>query len=366
MKSLLGYCVETAVFLLMWSVVLAGAAGCDKAQGGNTADENIVPATSSIGCSDASVWRAKRLQSGKIAIVTSDELQLWEASNPKAPTVRMRLPDPGAVGKVSPISDVLAAWEDYPNERKRVVKIFELATGNTRHVFPLRKPWEVEAIASSYRGNLLVWVEQQHPMRGNTFRMRVADARSGKIIADVVAPLVYPRTQTITALTIAPDEQTVAFGSWDGGAAVGVVDVKNKKVLWHKKQEPLGGTWKIAYCPDSKSFFTTDDCGQLTRYETSTGKVLSTFVVKLPALTPWGEQARESLLAVDVSPDGKYVAAGTDYTRQVIIWEIASGKRVKTLKVSKYPVGVLFFSEDGKGIWAAGTCDKKLRLFKFK
>ena len=68
-------------------------------------------------------------------------------------------------------------------------------------------------------------------------------------------------------------------------------------------------------------------------------------------------------MAVDVSPDGKYVAVGTDYTTRAIVWDVASGDCLKSVDVSKYPVGALFFSNDSRGFWAAGTLDKQLRYW---
>ena len=85
----------------------------------------------------------------------------------------------------------------------------------------------------------------------------------------------------------------------------------------------------------------------------------------LPASTPWGEQAAERLLAVDVSPDGKTVAVGTDYTSKVMLWDVASGRSAGEIEAFDSPVeSVVLFDSESKGIWAAGSQDKYIRHFK--
>jgi WD40 repeat protein len=69
-------------------------------------------------------------------------------------------------------------------------------------------------------------------------------------------------------------------------------------------------------------------------------------------------------MAADVSPDGRLVAADAGYTDRVIIWDCHSGKRLKTLNLSESPVyQALFFDPSGKGLWAAGSLDTKLKYF---
>jgi WD40 repeat protein len=69
-------------------------------------------------------------------------------------------------------------------------------------------------------------------------------------------------------------------------------------------------------------------------------------------------------MAVDVSPDGRLVAADAGNTNRVIIWDCQSGKRLKTLDLVDSPIyQALFFDPSGKGLWAAGSLDTKLRYF---
>ena len=61
------------------------------------------------------------------------------------------------------------------------------------------------------------------------------------------------------------------------------------------------------------------------------------------------------------------MAASTDYTHQVIIWDAESGKRLSALDVSDYPIEqALFFDPSGKGFWAARSLDTKLKYVPLK
>jgi len=240
--------------------------------------------------------------------------------------------------------------------------------GDEKRVDLFRYGAAVEAIAADQRGELVAWVEQMSQTisyRPQTFRLRCVDVRTGASQLDLEVPLVEPQVQRIGDLAISPDRKTIAFGGSQGEPAVGVVDIEKGAVLWNTAVPmPRGGVWMLAFCPDSRSFYATDNCGQLTRYETRTGRILWQTGVAVPALTPWGDQAMERLLAVDVSPDGAHVAVGTDYTCKVIVWEVSSGKLVGEIQVSKWPIeSVLVFSHDGKGIWAAGSQDRSIRYF---
>lgn len=304
-----------------------------------------------------------RLGAGTLGLVTSERRYcVWNVSGDPRLVREMALV--GNMRHAMPISDTLVAQDLYTDDPEAdSIVVVDLTSGQPRYTCELGKGAEVVAIAADIRGEALAWVEEQvhNPL---SFRMRCVDVQTGKVKCDLEAPLVAPRYQRIGCLAFSPDGKTIAFASSEGKGAAGAVDIDSNVVLWHRVTEPWGGIWRIAFCPDSESFYATDDCGQLTRYETKTGKVLWRTEVKLPAYTPWGDQARERLLALDVSPDGKHVAVGTDYTKKVMIWEVSSGKRVGKIKVSKWPVeSILLFSHDGKGIWAAGSQDRRIRYF---
>jgi hypothetical protein len=67
------------------------------------------------------------------------------------------------------------------------------------------------------------------------------------------------------------------------------------------------------------------------------------------------ERAWERLGAVDVSPDGKLVAAVTVFTRMVVLWDADTGERKTVVPVPDWSTSwALFFDWDGSGVWGCG------------
>jgi transcription initiation factor TFIID subunit 5 len=71
-----------------------------------------------------------------------------------------------------------------------------------------------------------------------------------------------------------------------------------------------------------------------------------------------------SVYAVAISPDGKYAAsAGED--RKVILWDLGSGKVVKSMSGHADVVHSLSFSRDG-ALLASGSADHTVRIWNVK
>jgi len=74
---------------------------------------------------------------------------------------------------------------------------------------------------------------------------------------------------------------------------------------------------------------------------------------------------RKPVLAVAVSPDGKFLASASD-NNTIYLWDIASGRELKRLKGdSDKSINAITFSPDGK-ILAAGASDKSVYLWYIK
>lgn len=263
-----------------------------------------------------------------------------------------------------PISaTLLARTMSQGRGQPRLLQFVDISEGQVLQSHTVPAGEGVRAIAADTRGEAVAWVEQQ-VYDAKTFRLKVVDVKTGTVTCDVRAPLLAPGYQEVECLAFSPDGETVAFGSSTGKPGVGLVDLKAQEVLWHQVPQPRGGVWRIAFHPDSESFYTSDSRGQLSRYATRSGELLWRATVEVPGRSPWGAQAMERLLALDVSPDGKYVAVGTDYSQTILMWDIASGERVARIGRFETPVeSALVFSADSKGIWAAGSQDRRVRYF---
>jgi WD40 repeat protein len=204
-----------------------------------------------------------------------------------------------------------------------------------------------------------VWTEQE--LSGSTFRIRVIDAQTWQTVVDVSSPRLGAH-QVVWVPTFSPDERLLAFGSRSGGA-VGVLDLQTKQVLWHLGEDRWA--WDIAWCPDGRSFFASDGMCRIQRYDARTGEVLWSEPMEIVPGTPLVPQLSRVYAhpqALDISPDGRYLACAVYPTCEVIVWEVASGERVKTVKAWKTPIDqALIFDWDSKGLWGAGALDTKLK-----
>ncbi len=69
----------------------------------------------------------------------------------------------------------------------------------------------------------------------------------------------------------------------------------------------------------------------------------------------------QTVLCVDCSPDGKYLASGTD-DGAIQLWDLAAGRRIKTLTGHRRPVGAVAFSPDGQWL-ASAASDSTVGLY---
>jgi len=310
----------------------------------------------------APIRRAWRFGGGVIAVDTEQEYQLWDTGCAEAPVLRAGLPE-SVYRKGVPLGEHRWAYaQDFwdPVQREGYCELAVLDLRDGKELLRVKRRMEIDGIAPTASSDLLVWTERERAADVDTFRLRVVRADSWQVIADIVAPLVSTSYQVVGTLGFSPDERLLAFGSWSGKDSIGVLDLDAKHVLWQLGEGT--GAWDIAWCPDSRSFFVSDGMCRIQRYDARTGEVLWSEAMETVHQWPWAYPVYAHPQALDISPDGRYLACAIYPTCEVIVWEVASGKRVKTLKAWKTPIyQALFFDWDSKGLWGAGALDTKLK-----
>jgi WD40 repeat protein len=167
------------------------------------------------------------------------------------------------------------------------------------------------------------------------------------------------------------DGRFIGIPSWDNGVAM--VDVVHKKVLWTASTQHLPRptdarrrnkvSWKgialdavkiddLAFTPDSKVVYaggaiasdTMGATGCLWAMNVETGEVLSRW--EIADSRP--EEYSRTITTVSVSPDGRYVAAGTVPSGLVFLYSTKDGRRHTIEHGSPATIDFVSFSSDSK------------------
>jgi RNA polymerase sigma factor (sigma-70 family) len=114
----------------------------------------------------------------------------------------------------------------------------------------------------------------------------------------------------------------------------------------------------VAFSPDGKTLASGGQDNTVRFWEIATSKEIRRFtaVTGLGAENAW-------VSSIAFSPDGRFLAAGTmNGPGEVVIWELATGKEARPLRMNRPGVLCLAFSPDGK-VLAAGTQDGLVHLW---
>ncbi len=169
-----------------------------------------------------------------------------------------------------------------------------------------------------------------------------------KIVATITG-----KDQGDNVRTVMPsdDGAYIAVAGWNNGLVM--VDVKAGKELWKQKLLNESGLHCADFAPDNSVVYSGGIKATVYAMDVKTGKVLNQWSVSPTGKYEYGRSEIECLV---VSPDGRWVAAGTS-DALVIIASTATSRPVKILKHGKRPVELVQFSPDSKALasWAPGA-----------
>lgn len=157
----------------------------------------------------------------------------------------------------------------------------------------------------------------------------------------------------VSAMAFSPDGQTLVAAAWDTDLRVWTVrDGELKRVI----DEMTVAMFEVAFSPDGKLFASGGVDRTIYLWDTTTWK-LARKITGQP----------EVISAIAFSPDGKTIATGGMNEMafgapvSVMLWDVQSGKPIKTLKAD-HRVGTVAFSPDGKRL-AVADGDKTVSIW---
>jgi WD40 repeat protein len=159
----------------------------------------------------------------------------------------------------------------------------------------------------------------------------------------------------------------IAVAGWKNGVLL--ADLKNKKIVWVASPEyaaampvPTRHPWKtiplleidtkdVAFAPDNKTIYAGGAMGCVYGMDVRTGKIVSKWWATETDKLENGHR----ISTVSVSPDGRFVAAGTGPEGQVYLFSTKDGKR-RILNHGGSTILITSFSPDSKRLasFAAG------------
>ncbi len=138
------------------------------------------------------------------------------------------------------------------------------------------------------------------------------------------------------------DGAYIGVAGWENGILM--VDAVNHKVLWNIKPEWEAACNDLAFAPDSTVIYAGGTTGLVYAMNTKTGEIGSRWWATLTGQEEYGHRVTR----VAVSPDGKFVAAGTVPNGLVFLFRAKDGRRYTLSHRRSVRVELLSFSPDSK------------------
>ncbi len=239
----------------------------------------------------------------------------------------------------------------------QTVRLWEVSSGTCLNILRGHGDW-IFSVAFSPDGNTLASSSRDQTVR-------LWEVSSGKLLNTLRGHI-----QAVNSVAFSPDGCLLASGSDDWSVR-----------LWEVSSGTcLNTLWEHTYWVNSVAF-SSDGCllasGSEDRtvrlWEVSSGKLLKTLQGQgqfySVAFSPDGNTLAsgssdriQEVRSVAFSSDGRTLASGSQ-DRTVCLWEVSSGKLLKTLQGHTQEVRSVAFSSDGKTL-ASGYEDRTVRLWE--
>ena len=215
------------------------------------------------------------------------------------------------------------------------VKLWEVSTG--------REVWTRKADSYSlWVYSVIFSPNGQYLASGSDYDIKLWEISTGKEVWKLHAPLM------LDSFAVSPDGKYVLLGSLHD-AGVRLWEMSTDREVRTLKGHS-GGVLSVAFSPDGLYALSGSADETVKLWEVSTGKELKTF-----------KGHPGDVRSVVFSPDGKYVLSGSSFRpleagslvpenheETIKLWEVSTGREVRTLKGHSEVVNSIVFSPDGR------------------
>ena len=225
----------------------------------------------------------------------------------------------------------------------KAIHRFDVASRKELENIPGKAGWEF--LAMSPDGKTAAWTNDGKES------VVISELASGKVLANLEA-----KRMPVFSSAFSPDGDRVVFGcgasasnGQPAGGEIRVIDLKTGK-----EQATLKGglvwVWAVAFSPDGKNLASADVYGNVVLWDLAQGKrkkTLQSFNARMR------EKDINGAYAVAFSPDGDTLAAGT--VQGLKLWDLKTGKSVGGVNRPAGTVLSVAFHRDGNTLATAGS-----------
>lgn len=165
---------------------------------------------------------------------------------------------------------------------------------------------------------------------------------------------------SVTSVAISKDGRRVFLFSYLGGEQ-SVWDIETGKEIQRLDTHTYGNGSSADSSSDGRKLLATNGGAAAWLLDVETGKELQSFVVKTGLRLPSTEgYTRDAIASLALSPDGKRALTG-DREGTVRLWNVATGKQLRSFHMPTIRPLSVSFSPDGRGM-LAGSSDQPSQL----